>query len=142
MVIVKFLSPSRSKIRFKKFFHVILEPESHPNSWASYLLLKNELTRGELKSRFQEQKKYTKFRRKLLRSIKTIEGQLKCHYCKNVVFEKHEKLENQLTLDHIIPLSKGGERSSSTNVLVSCAHCNKRRGNMDYRDFCEELVAA
>ena len=37
------------------------------------------------------------------------------------------------TLDHIIPLSKGGPRGS-TNVTLACADCNTRKGDQIYPD--------
>lgn len=37
-------------------------------------------------------------------------------------------IERQPTLDHVIPLSKGGE-DSPDNIVVACRHCNDVRGN-------------
>lgn len=42
-----------------------------------------------------------------------------CHYCDK---------EAKLTLDHVIPLSKGGKHSKD-NVVAACAHCNCSKGN-------------
>lgn len=44
----------------------------------------------------------------------------KCHYCKKV-FEK-------LTMDHVIPLSKGGNHNQS-NIVPACQSCNSKKGN-------------
>jgi 5-methylcytosine-specific restriction endonuclease McrA len=53
--------------------------------------------------------------------IKSYEGT--CQYCG----EKGE------TLDHIVPLSKGGARGSS-NVTLACSACNNAKGDSVYPD--------
>ena len=45
-----------------------------------------------------------------------------CQYC-NTQFPR-----TQLTLDHVIPLSKGG-KTSWTNIVAACGPCNGRKGN-------------
>jgi hypothetical protein len=45
-----------------------------------------------------------------------------CQYCGNK-FQYHE-----LTMDHIIPKSRGGEKSW-TNIVASCRRCNSKKGN-------------
>jgi 5-methylcytosine-specific restriction protein A len=47
-------------------------------------------------------------------------GTGKCHYCG----EKFEKSE--LTMDHMIPIVRGG-KSSKSNVVVSCKPCNNAK---------------
>lgn len=44
----------------------------------------------------------------------------KCHYCR--------KKFNKLTMDHVIPLSKGGEHSAS-NIVPACLSCNLKKGS-------------
>ncbi|MBD1938499.1 HNH endonuclease [Microcoleus sp. FACHB-68] len=39
-----------------------------------------------------------------------------------------ELLEDQLTIDHFTPLSKGGSNSFE-NLRLACSPCNKWRGN-------------
>ena len=43
----------------------------------------------------------------------------RCQYCGS---------EGKLTLDHVVPRSRGGE-SNWENVVTSCAPCNLRKGN-------------
>ncbi|HMN69697.1 MAG TPA: HNH endonuclease [Bdellovibrionales bacterium] len=45
-----------------------------------------------------------------------------CQYC-NVKFT-----EKKLTIDHVVPLSKGGQHEW-TNVVTACSHCNNRKGD-------------
>lgn len=41
-----------------------------------------------------------------------------------------------LTVDHWIPLELGGQNDQS-NYISSCRNCNKKKGNMDPKDFCD-----
>lgn len=43
-----------------------------------------------------------------------------CHYCGNK-FERED-----LTMDHVVPMSRGGT-SSRGNVVVSCKECNNKK---------------
>lgn len=45
-----------------------------------------------------------------------------CQYC-NTPYTK-----NNLTLDHVIPLSKGG-KTNWENIVAACGPCNTRKGN-------------
>jgi 5-methylcytosine-specific restriction endonuclease McrA len=46
-----------------------------------------------------------------------------CHYCKRK-FQPRE-----LTMDHVIPLARGG-RSEKFNLVPCCKECNTRKKNM------------
>jgi 5-methylcytosine-specific restriction endonuclease McrA len=43
------------------------------------------------------------------------------------------------TLDHLIPLSKGGTHSAA-NAVVCCLSCNSSKGNRDFLKFVEKLI--
>lgn len=43
--------------------------------------------------------------------------------------------ENAATLDHIIPLAKGGTFNPYRNCVVACRACNRERGTTDARIF-------
>lgn len=68
--------------------------------------------------RFHKFHNYVRFSRSnvFLRDIYT------CQYCKNI-FSK-----NELTLDHVIPKSKGG-LTNWENVVTSCRSCNSSKGS-------------
>jgi 5-methylcytosine-specific restriction endonuclease McrA len=51
-----------------------------------------------------------------------IRDQLTCQYCLKQISEK------RLTIDHVLPLSKGG-RHEWTNVVAACSACNNRKGS-------------
>ncbi len=48
----------------------------------------------------------------------------KCHYCSKML------TRYSATLDHILPVSKGGDNSYD-NLITACLHCNSQRTNKD-----------
>jgi 5-methylcytosine-specific restriction endonuclease McrA len=53
-----------------------------------------------------------------------------CHYCGR---------EAKLTLDHVIPLSKGGKHSKD-NVVPACLHCNESKKDKTLREWMTRRV--
>ena len=53
----------------------------------------------------------------------------KCHYCSK------QLTRFSATLDHIQPVSKGGDNSFH-NLITACLHCNSERGNKPIMDYC------
>jgi len=49
--------------------------------------------------------------------------------------------EKELTLDHIIPLSRGGVNTPD-NLRVLCARCNRRKSSFIEWDFLERIMMA
>jgi 5-methylcytosine-specific restriction endonuclease McrA len=58
-------------------------------------------------------------RRKITRRAVFARDSWTCQYCGS---------RSNLTVDHVIPRSKGGS-SSWENIVASCAPCNRRKGN-------------
>jgi len=56
---------------------------------------------------------------------------LMCLYC------GRKMGEIQLTIDHFVPLEKGGENSAQ-NYISSCRACQKAKGCMAPQDYCRE----
>lgn len=51
-----------------------------------------------------------------------------CCYC-------HEKFNvGELTIDHVVPQSKGGE-DTYRNLVTACLECNRQKSNMDVIDY-------
>lgn len=59
----------------------------------------------------------------------------KCCHCGNTVFTNYGA-----TIDHFIPISKGGT-NRLINLITLCKTCNKKKGNKIYnpREYCEYL---
>lgn len=54
-----------------------------------------------------------------------------CQYC--------GKDQTELTIDHVIPRSRGGE-NHWCNVVAACVHCNNRKGNKTPREANMTLI--
>lgn len=52
----------------------------------------------------------------------------KCAYCNN------EFAADQLSKDHIIPVSRGG-KNTWVNLITACKRCNSNKGNKHLQDF-------
>src|SRR5688572_7013400 len=74
----------------------------------------------------------------------------RCFYCKNVTVLKPAEYsqlsgvcgrELYATLDHVVPLAKGGW-DKPNNYRLACSVCNMLKADRDERDFIEELRAA
>lgn len=50
-----------------------------------------------------------------------------CQYCEVTFAHK------DLTLDHVVPVSKGGQKSW-TNIVTACRDCNQKKGNKTPRE--------
>jgi len=68
-------------------------------------------------------------RRKITRRAVFARDNWTCQYCGS---------RSNLTVDHVIPRSKGGS-SSWDNIVASCAPCNRRKGNTLLRQSGMEL---
>lgn len=47
---------------------------------------------------------------------------------------------NELTIDHIIPLSRGGDRKSWDNLISACGECNHKKSNKMLEEINMELL--
>ena len=58
-----------------------------------------------------------------------------CHYC------KESFLPGELTMDHIIPVGRGG-KSEKFNLVPCCKGCNTQKSNLlpsEWEDYMERL---
>ena len=58
---------------------------------------------------------------------------LVCHYCEAVVKPA------SFTVDHIVPVTKGGTEDLS-NLVACCRSCNSKKGVKDYADFARTVA--
>ena len=61
----------------------------------------------------------------------------KCYWCGEQMNNRQYD-RREITLDHIVPKSKGG-LAVRENLVAACRECNERRGNMDATDFEKEM---
>lgn len=58
-----------------------------------------------------------------------------CQYCGNIFDDK------ELTLDHVVPKSKGG-RNTWTNIVAACKQCNQKKGDKTPTEARMRLIRA
>jgi 5-methylcytosine-specific restriction endonuclease McrA len=78
--------------------------------------------------------------RKFLSEVLAKEGHLKCTYCPKdnlqIEFDGMKIPRNKMaTIDHIVPISKGGEIYDYSNLCVACARCNNKKSDYDLQTF-------
>ena len=91
---------------------------------------------SHLSSRKVKRKNNVAMRKRLWQAGKKNGGTPKCHWC-------GEEFRNQrdATLDHVIPLSKGGSNGAN-NCVLACNGCNSRRGNTVTESDVKSITAA
>lgn len=63
----------------------------------------------------------------------------KCFYCKKQMKKGvwNEQHDDDMTVDHLIPKSQGGE-DTKENLVICCRNCNRLRGTKKIADFARE----
>lgn len=109
--------------------HIVHMDDVHVSSYANLVLL-NKLYAQIESSQWAIERK--RFLRKQLREHKM----LKCFYCNKGNLKLYTtKKANQATVDHYIPKSGGGDAFSSSNFVVCCHSCNRRKGSKTPEEF-------
>lgn len=119
--------------------HILTVPTSNKTR-SAYILLYDKLrAQDDSENWATELKKWLPFRKEILQTELKEEGKLRCVYCgrEDLVEGHHEfnkkhlnhNTPNLATIDHIHPLSKGGEKYDTDNCCVSCRNCNSKKGN-------------
>ena len=57
------------------------------------------------------------------------------HYC---VYCGRELKHSEITVDHVIPFSKGG-KTDFQNLVIACKHCNQVKSNKTLYEFIQLL---
>lgn len=63
-----------------------------------------------------------------------------CAYCKSPMVMEPENSRRAATLDHVIPLSRGGEHHWE-NTVCACRICNHDKGNLTAEEFADRRRA-
>lgn len=122
-----------------KYVHKFITQIPSIKSRAAYLLLKDKLRAQDETyinvhgGRF----KWLKFRTKFLWQYKKVHNSFICEYCGRPDLREAERKSDawQVTLDHIIPLSKGGQMFDLTNLVICCTICNKIKDSDSLKKF-------
>lgn len=120
-------------IQFNK--HIIYPRNPHPQSLAALILLHHNYTPIPNSVRF-----WLRYRKHILKLWRR-KGKFYCFYCgkgplkKEIYPSKKTNYINLATLDHVVPVSKGGEEYSEKNLLLACGFCNNKKGNKNFNDF-------
>lgn len=64
----------------------------------------------------------------------------KCFYCGEQTVLSPVRIENQATVDHYIPTSRGGSNADSNRVLA-CVECNMAKGSMMPEEYMAKYSA-
>ena len=57
-----------------------------------------------------------------------------CHYCRCQVQRRDSYRTDAATIDHILPLSRGG-MGTKDNMVTACRGCNSGKGNMTLVEY-------
>ena len=144
MKVVKIISllASQKSRKSKYLWHKIFSPRPHPNSFASYILLKKEYEDKDSSILFKKRswRFWLTFRNRFLKRLQK-QNPLECVYCGSKPLVRNNQVpvkikENRkATIDHVVPVSKGGKEFSLDNLVVCCARCNRKKADLDLKDF-------
>jgi 5-methylcytosine-specific restriction endonuclease McrA len=73
--------------------------------------------------------KWMAFKDQYLRSVIAEHGAIHCHYCNLKLQYVKKKCKNQATLDHVLPISKGGKIYDPSNLVPACRKCNNNKSD-------------
>lgn len=120
---------------------IYLEPVN-PKTYANAVLLKNYYQRNDsdfLES-FEGRMVRIAYSRATLSTWQTKLGSLFCVYCNkpDLIIELDEMKVSQdvkATLEHLNPISKGGDPFDLNHIVCACGKCNGQRSNKDLNTF-------
>lgn len=119
-----------------KWIHTIYNENPSSQTYASSILLHDQFKKLDVDylDAKKERIKRIEFSREYLTSKKEELGSLTCCYCgkSNLIIEYEGiKVPNRIkaTIDHIIPISKGGPVFDLTNIKIACGKCNNKKAD-------------
>jgi 5-methylcytosine-specific restriction endonuclease McrA len=113
-----------------KQYHMIYEEEPYQKSLGSLVLLNDFLRGRDVDYLASDWTIRVKYNIEFLKLQLKQKGQLNCSYCRkqnlfiNEDITKRPKYHFLATVDHVIPISKGGSIDDYENMTCACWHCN------------------
>ena len=107
---------------------IVRVAEPHVASMASLVLLTRDYRKGEMEA-------YLALREALMDECEAQNGCLRCHYCgrEDLLREQPETTYRQpanlATVDHVVPVSKGGDKFDKDNCVIACHACNEKKAD-------------
>ena len=129
---MQIITSHKSCSRVRQYIHVIEPSEPHHQSLAALLLIKNEYMLLDPEANPHISWKIYKRRRSQLIKEHFIQyGKYICIYCKrdDLTTEVKQSDPRRLTIDHIVPLCRGGSLTSKSNMAICCSKCNNEKGS-------------
>ena len=129
----------------KKSYHLVENKVYHPQSLASYILLKKHYCQIQTQNVSKSRRVWLTFRNRLLKKMRKKKGQLDCYYCglKNLTANfnnpKIELYGGKATLDHYNALANKGKRFDESNLVCSCSKCNNMKGCLSPEEFYQKI---
>lgn len=124
---------------YRKDYVVTKEPHIQSSSagillWRKYyrLLIKQE------KVLFEE---FLRIKKSFIESFRSPVG-YQCFYCGKRIYNNSKRNRKKgkrqlITIDHILPISKGGSILDIDNMVICCFNCNNKKGNKTLDEFLE-----
>jgi 5-methylcytosine-specific restriction endonuclease McrA len=117
----------RKRESLSKRLGVSLVDEPHVQSPASLMLLNRDLSQqDETLYNYQE---WLTFRDKYFADIFERDYCIRCAYCQKDLIADTKDTSRVATIDHIIPVSKGGEVFNLDNLVSACYSCNQNKAD-------------
>lgn len=111
--------------------HNVLIKSPHIQSMAALVMLTKKLAPRPIGYRV-----WLSYRKWFLKEYKRKHKAFFCHYCgKGPLKKQSDFTEDLATLDHVHPVSKGGPKFLSSNLVVACFACNNRKTNKSVEEF-------
>lgn len=110
----------------------------HVQSRASYVKMIREYKDQDKTLNWQFNKG---FRRQIIAKFIEKHGELFCEYCgkSNLTDVYSRDVSHLATLDHIVPVSRGGRPFDPNNIKICCHDCNCEKGSKPLSEFLSQL---
>lgn len=129
----------------REYKHYVYLQEPHPQSYAALILITRQYIRLDPEANPEINWQIYKWRRKqVLKEHFAKYGKYICTYCKRDDLTEDIKQSNvrRVTIDHIIPIGRGGRLTAKNNMTICCSACNNKKGDQILTDSASFMPSA